>query len=169
MTTLFDDGADPTPGASRVTHGRDEAFTQLLLSSYRRLTGTSLSPAAPLGDQARWFYEDAPFGLLAHDTSADPVFLYANRTAQQCFEYTWEEFVRLPSRLSAPAEGQGDRAEFVRSVAEHGYASGYRGLRIAQSGRRFWIEDVTMWNLVDADGLVRGQAAVFRSWTDLPH
>jgi hypothetical protein len=88
-------------------------------------------------------------GLLAHDTSADPIVIYANRTAQQCFEYSWEEF--------------------VRSVTEQGYASGYRGLRIAKSGRRFRIENVTMWNLVDADGRLHGQAAVFRSWRDLPH
>ena len=27
------------------------------------------------------------------------------------------------------------------SVADKGYARGYRGLRIAKSGRRFWIEE----------------------------
>ena len=48
-----------------------------------------------------WLYEHAPFGLLAHDTSADPRFVYANSTAQGCFGYAWEEFVGLPSRLSA--------------------------------------------------------------------
>ncbi|MFC8429460.1 MEKHLA domain-containing protein [Streptomyces sp. NPDC057253] len=150
MTTLFN----------------DDAFARLLLSSHQRLTGTPLSPAESGGDAARWLYEDPSFGLLAHGTGADPLFIYANRTAQQCFEYSWEEFVRLPSRLSAAAEGQDDREKFVRSVTEHGYASGYRGLRIAKSGRRFWIEDVTMWNLVDTEGVHHGQAAVFRSWTD---
>ncbi|MDN3029087.1 MEKHLA domain-containing protein [Streptomyces sp. S.PB5] len=144
----------------------NDAFAELLLSSHRRLTGTPLWPLEPGGDTARRLYEDAPFGLLAHGTGADPVFIYANRTAQQCFEYSWSEFMGLPSRLSAAADGQNDREEFVRSVTEHGYASGYRGLRIAKSGRRFWIEDVTMWNLVDADGTHHGQAAVFRSWTD---
>lgn len=147
----------------------DVAFARLLLSSFRRLTGAPLCPpGVPRdGDTARWLYEDAPFGLLAHDTAADPVFVYANTTAQRCFEYTWEEFVRLPSRLSTAPEGQRDRDDFVRSVAEHGYASGYRGMRTARSGRRFWIEDVTMWNLVDDDGSHHGQAAVFRSWTDV--
>ena len=149
-----------------TTLSNDDSFAQLLLSSYRRLTGTPLFPSEPAGDTARRLYENAPFGLLAHDTGADPIFIYANRTAQQCFEYSWAEFVRLPSRLSAAAEGQSDREKFVRSVTEHGYASGYRGLRIAKSGRRFWIEDVTMWNLVDADGTHHGQAAVFRSWTE---
>ncbi|MFD8646950.1 MEKHLA domain-containing protein [Streptomyces mirabilis] len=61
---------------------------------------TTTSPSHG-GETARRLDEDAPFGLLAHDTSADPIFIYANSTAQRCFEYTWHEFVRLPFRLSA--------------------------------------------------------------------
>lgn len=167
MTTFFDDpAADAAPGASEITRNRDEALAQLLLSSHRLLTGTPLCPSKPGDDPVHLLYENASFGLLAHDTSPDPVFVYANRTAQRCFGYTWTEFLRLPSRLSAAPEGQGDRREFVRSVTERGYASGYRGLRIAKSGRGFWIEDVTMWNLVDSEGTRHGQAAVFRSWRD---
>ncbi|MFF4117372.1 MEKHLA domain-containing protein [Streptomyces sp. NPDC001714] len=149
--------------------GRGSDFAQLLLSSHERLTGAPLCPRVfPDADEAaRWLYEDAPFGLLAHDAAPDPVFVYANSTAQQCFEYPWEEFVGLPSRLSADPDAQGDRDAFVRSVTTRGYASGYRGLRIAGSGRRFWIEDVTMWNLVDEDGTCHGQAAVFRSWSEI--
>ena len=146
----------------------DPGFAHLLLSSHQRLTGRSLTPSefTDTDEAARWLYESAPFGLLAHDTARDPAFVYANATAQKCFESSWEEFVGLPSRLSAIPAAQGDREAFVRSVTERGFASGYRGLRVAKSGRRFWIEDVTMWNLVDADGTCHGQAAVFRSWTD---
>ncbi|MGO8840451.1 MAG: MEKHLA domain-containing protein, partial [Methyloceanibacter sp.] len=39
-----------------------------------------------------------------------------------------------------------------------------RGLRIAKSGRRFWIEDGIVWQLVDRDGALRGQAASFGGW-----
>ncbi|MFC8362900.1 MEKHLA domain-containing protein [Streptomyces griseorubiginosus] len=167
MTAFFHDhAADAAPGASEVTRDRDEAFAQLLLSSHQRLAGTALCSSAPGDDLVHLLYDNASFGLLAHDTSPDPVFVYANRTAQQCFGYSWAEFVRLPSRLSAAAEEQADRGEFVRSVTERGYASGYRGLRTAKSGRRFWIENVTMWNLVDGDGTHHGQAAVFRAWRD---
>jgi hypothetical protein len=149
-------------------NGRGTDFAHLLLSSHERLTGTPLCPSEfqDAGEAARWLYGSAPFGLLAHDAGPDPVFVYANTTAQKCFEYGWEEFVGLPSRLSAEPDAQGDREAFVRSVTAHGYAAGYRGLRIAGSGRRFWIEDVTMWNLIDTDGTYHGQAAVFRSWTD---
>ncbi|MER5515239.1 MEKHLA domain-containing protein [Streptomyces sp. NPDC002763] len=150
-------------------HRRGSDFAQLLLASHERLTGTPLCPSVfpDAEEAARWLYESAPFGLLAHDAGPDPVFVYANATAQKCFEYGWEEFVRLPSRLSAEPDAQGDRDAFVRSVTERGFASGYRGLRIARSGRRFWIEDVTMWNLLDADGTCHGQAAVFPSFTDI--
>ena len=52
------------------------------------------------------------------------------------------------------------------SVARHGFATGYSGLRIAKSGRRFWIEDGVVWQLIDGDGAVRGQAATFAKWRD---
>ncbi|MBI4756459.1 MAG: MEKHLA domain-containing protein [Betaproteobacteria bacterium] len=40
------------------------------------------------------------------------------------------------------------------------------GTHLARTGRRFWIEDVTVWNLVDAAGRTHGQAATYRSWRD---
>jgi len=144
----------------------DGDFAELLLSSHLRLVGEPLCRTAwdSAQDAARWLYEKAPFGLLAHDTSADPRFIYANSTAQGCFGYSWDEFVGLPSRLSARPDGQEDRDAFVRAVTVDHFATGYRGLRVGRSGRPFWIEDVTMWDLMDADGGVHGQAAVFRSW-----
>ena len=42
-----------------------------------------------------------------------------------------------------------------------------RDLRIARSGRRFVIEDGVIWNLVDRDGILHGQAAAFRTWRDV--
>ncbi|MEI9986339.1 MAG: MEKHLA domain-containing protein [Aliidongia sp.] len=73
-------------------------FFALLTGSYARLVGALL--VAP-GHGADWLYLDAPFALLAHDTAPDPHFIYANKTAQACFEYSWDEFTTLPSRLSA--------------------------------------------------------------------
>ncbi|MBM3117064.1 MEKHLA domain-containing protein [Jeongeupia naejangsanensis] len=141
-------------------------FAALLCASHRRLTGHDLvDPALPPSDAARWLYDAAPFCVLAHDTQADPCFIYANLAAQTCFEYDWDEFIGLPSRLSAEAPNRDERDRLLADVARQGYASGYRGLRIAKSGRRFWIEDVTVWNLVDAAGLRLGQAATYRRIT----
>jgi hypothetical protein len=50
-------------------------------------------------------------------------------------------------------------------VRRRGYVDNYRGLRIAKSGQRFWIEDATVWNLVDRHETLQGQAALVRRWT----
>ncbi|WP_344653461.1 MEKHLA domain-containing protein [Cryptosporangium japonicum] len=139
-------------------------LAELLTRSYARLVGGRLVPDG-VSDVAGWLY-DAPFGLLAHDTSPDPVFVYANRTAQQHFGYGWDEFVGLPSRLSAGEEDRGARAALLDAVRRQGYTDAYRGPRVAKSGRRFWIDDVTVWNLLTPDSERVGQAALIRSWSD---
>ena len=48
---------------------------------------------------------------------------------------------------------------FLRQVAERGYVDDYEGIRISKSGKRFPIADVTVWQLIDVDGTIRGQAA----------
>jgi hypothetical protein len=138
----------------------DPGFAQLLAESYERFVGKPLAGGTP-GQVARWLYEDAPFGLLAHDTADDPRFTYANLVAQQCFELGWTEFTGMPSRLSAEPDRQENRDRLLAAVRDHGFVEGYRGQWIAKSGRRFWIEDVTMWNLVDDGGVRRGHAALF--------
>ena len=142
-------------------------FYALLTDSHHRLIGAPLvnQGMAPT-DAARWLYEDAPFCVVAHNTAADPQFIYANQAAQRCFEYTWEEMTALRSRLSAEHPNREERDRLLESVRTHGFASGYRGLRIAKSGRRFWIENVTVWNLVDRQGVYHGQAATYRQWQD---
>ncbi len=146
----------------------DSDFAALLADSHLRLTGTPLlDTKVPVADAARWLYEDAPFVLLSHNTDADPRFVYANRTAQQCFEYDWAEFTSLHSRLSAETPNRDERARLLEDVRTKGFSRDYRGMRIAKSGRRFWIENVTVWNLLDRDGVYRGQAAMFSQWTDV--
>jgi hypothetical protein len=72
----------------------------------------------------------------------------------------------LRSRLSTEPDRREDRDRLLEAVAQRGFVEGYRGVRISKSGRRFWVEDVTMWNLVDDDDIRRGQAAVFLRWPD---
>ena len=139
-------------------------FAELLAGSYASLVGEALVPDG-VADVATWLYE-APFGLLAHDTSPDPVFVYANRTAQEHFEYSWAEFVGLPSRLSAGEEDRVARAAVLDAVRRQGYTNDYRGPRVAKSGRRFWIDDVTVWNLITPESTQVGQAALIRHWSE---
>jgi hypothetical protein len=152
------------PKVNLISLATDQHFFRLLTESYERLVGT---PLVPEGSDAIWLYERAPFVVVAHDTSADPRFIYANRSAQACFEYDWNEFTALPSRLSAESPNRTERQTLLDSVAARGFISGYRGLRIAKSGRRFWIEQGVVWNLIDMKGRKRGQAATFPSWQDV--
>jgi hypothetical protein len=140
----------------------DPEFFDLLSGSYARLLGK------PLTDRdAGWLYADAPFAVLAHNTDPDPIFTYANVTAQRCFEYDWGDFLALPSHLSAEAELREKRQAALDIVARDGFVTGYGGVRIAKSGRRFRIADAVIWNLTDESGVCRGQAAMFPSWTDI--
>jgi hypothetical protein len=139
-------------------------FFELLTESYARVVG---APLVPPGKDARWLYRDAPFAVLAHGTDPDPSFIYANKAAQACFEYSWEEFLSLPSRLSAEPSDRAERQALLEEVQRHGFMSGYRGLRIAKSGRRFIIEDGAVWELTDRDGTRHGQAATFLSWRNV--
>lgn len=142
----------------------DAGFFALLTDSYARLVG---APLVPPGKDADWLYREAPFVVVAHGTDQDPKFIYANKAAQKCFEYSWEEFMSLPSRLSAEAPDRAERQSLLDEVARNGFLSGYRGLRIAKSGRRFIIEDGVVWELLDRDGMKHGQAATFLSWRDV--
>ena len=142
----------------------DTGFFALLTDSYARLVG---APLVPPGTDADWLYREAPFVVVAHGTDQDPKFIYANKAAQNCFEYSWEEFMSLPSRLSAEAPDWAQRQSLLDEVARNGFLSGYRGLRVAKSGRRFIIEDGVVWELVDREGMRHGQAATFLSWRDV--
>ena len=145
----------------------DPSFFDLLAGSYSRLVGSSLVPPEHDDQHAvRWLYEEAPYCVLAHNTDPDPIFIYGNKTAQACFEYAWDELTSLRSRLSAEEPNREERQRFLDLVQRHGFAAGYRGLRIAKSGRRFWIENVTVWQLIDRDGVLHGQGAIYRDWHD---
>ena len=147
----------------------DLNFFNLPTGSYARLLGTALVPEHERADDAiAWLYHEAPFGLLAHNTADDPVFVYGNRRAQSLFGYDWSELTALPSRLSAEAPERSERQAFLDQVTRDGYVSGYRGVRIAKTGQRFWIERATVWQLIDGHGKLHGQAAMIPHTTALP-
>ena len=146
----------------------DPDFFDLLVSSYRRAVGRDpafLERGAPRS--ADWLYAQASHPVLAHNTDPDPRFIYANRAAQTAFEYDWDEITGLPSRLSAEPVDREERQRLLDSVVRHGFATGYSGVRIAKSGRRFLIEEGVVWQLIDRDGAVHGQAATFANWRDV--
>lgn len=141
----------------------DQEFFALITQSFERTVGT---PLVPKGCDPHWLYNDAPFVVVAHNTQPDPRFVYGNRAAQSCFGYSWEEFIKLPSRLSAEEPNRAERQRLLEAVTTNGFIDNYRGVRIAKSGYRFWIENGIVWQLVNERGRSLGQAATFSTWKD---
>ncbi len=159
----------PVYTPSSMTTAIDPAFYRLLAESYKRLLAHN--PPFLEGserDGPRWLYASAQSCVLAHSTAADPLFIYANKSAQTLFEYDWDEIVGIPSRLSAEAPNRTERQRLLDAVKRYGFATGYSGVRISKSGRRFRIEDGVLWQLRDAGGMIHGVAATFSHWTFLP-
>ncbi|EAU53788.1 MEKHLA domain-containing protein [Mariprofundus ferrooxydans] len=140
---------------------------RLLSDSLQHWSGCGLiEPGEDEVVAARMLYF-APFALLSHGTGSDPLFTYANHTAQALFEMDWAEITRLPSRLSAEAPLQAERNALLKRVSEQGFIDDYTGIRIAASGRRFYIEQATVWSLLDSRQRHCGQAAMFGLWRDV--
>jgi hypothetical protein len=135
----------------------------LIAASHLRLTGCDLVPA--MGDiaEAMW---NLPAVVLAHGTESDPIFFYGNRAALDLFEVEAEDFIRMPSRLSAEPLRREERARLLARVTEYGFIEDYSGFRISATGRRFHIERATVWNLTDRAGAIHGQAATFDRWIE---
>jgi hypothetical protein len=140
---------------------------ELLISSYHRLTGKDLVKKGLADTEKYRALYDAPYAVVSHGTEDDPVFNYGNRTALSLFQMQWQEFTTLPSRKSAEPQNRAERERLLTRVTQDGFIDDYRGIRISSTGKRFWIEDATVWNLVNEKGEYCGQAAVFQRWKAL--
>ena len=140
---------------------------QYLLNSFKALTGHDLIDRNPsIEIQANNLF-NANFVMVSHDTQPDPVFNYGNQTALELWEFDWEHFLQLPSRLSAEPLAQIDRDRLLLEVKNNGYIQNYRSIRISRTGQRFWIENATIWTVTDRYGKDIGQAATFSKWSPI--
>jgi hypothetical protein len=151
---------EDTARAFLTTHAG--ARLGLIAESFARLTGRPLLGEAEPSAEALW---GAPFVLLAHGTEADPLFFYGNRMGLELFELSPEALLRTPSRLSAEPVDRAERARLLEAVSARGFIEDYAGVRVSATGRRFRIEQAVVWNLVDAEGALHGQAAAFARWS----
>ena len=140
---------------------------QLLLDSFARLLGRELiSRQGSAEAQAERLFQ-APFVVVSHGTEADPILNYGNAAALALWEMDLATLTRTPSRLTAEPVHRDERARLLERTRRDGYVDDYAGIRISSTGRRFRIEQAIVWNLVDAAGIHRGQAATFDRWTPL--
>ncbi len=150
---------EPSPANDFLTE-----YIHCLALSYKRVSGFDLAdPTLDPKALARFLYH-APFALVSHDAGEDPVFNYANLTAQRLFEMDFKTFTCLPSRLSADPSAQAERELLLEEVKTKGYCADYCGVRISRSGRRFRIEQAEIWNVCDPTGALCGQAARIMRW-----
>lgn len=140
---------------------------EIMRASYRRWTGKELIGEHIDRESAAEALFIAPFAVVSHDTRGEPVFNYGNQLALSLFEMDWDEFTALPSRLSAEAPNQAERGRLLETVTREGYIDNYSGVRIAKSGKRFTINNATIWNLLTPEGCYYGQAALIRQWMAL--
>jgi hypothetical protein len=134
---------------------------ELISHSFSNLLGYPLLPET---DKLAEHLYHAPFVLLSHNTEADPIFNYANAQGLKLFELNWQELITLPSRASAEAINQTARDKIMAQVTAQGFMTGYHGVRISKTGKRFAINNAIIWNLNDTAGVYQGQAACFSDW-----
>lgn len=140
---------------------------RILCNSYHHWIGQFLLDSAMEGLDAVQTLNSAPFAVVSHGTQSDPVFNYANSTALNLFEMSWETFTALPSRLSAEPMLQVERDRLLKQVSLNGYIDDYSGVRISSTGKRFLIRNATVWNLLDEKKQPYGQAALLKNWQAL--
>jgi len=143
-----------------------ESHAKKLIESFLRVTGKPLIDIAANGTIYQALYQ-APFCVVSHNTDNDPIFNYANKAAQAAFEMYWDDFTRLPSRLSAEAITQEERDTLLARVTKNDFIDDYQGVRISATGKRFFIEDAIVWNIKDEHGRYHGQAAALYSYSAL--
>jgi hypothetical protein len=137
------------------------SYSNLLSESFLQLTGQPLLVSG--SDLAKKLYE-APFALISHGIQVDPIFFYANQTAQKLWQMTWDEFVVFPSRLSVETMLQEERDRLLKEAQSKGYIDNFEGIRITKNGHRFKIQDAVLWNVMDSEGVQHGQACIIRRW-----
>ena len=146
------------------TNGYLGAHVNRLIASLRHWTGRNLVDVdSPSVDQARQLFH-ARFVVLSHNQTSDPILNYANLVGLRLFELSWDELICLPSRRTAEPVDQDERARLLEAVTRQGYIDNYRGIRVSKTGRRFLIEQATVWNLFDESSMTCGQAATFSEW-----
>jgi len=137
--------------------------SQRLLHSYQHWTGTSLLNVSGTPEEIAQALFEAPFVLASHGMEADPILNYGNRMALELWELSWEEFTRIPSCKAAEQAVQDERNGQLAQTTTKGFHK-FPAIRITSTGKRFQIEQVTMWNILDDQNQQCGQAALFCEW-----
>ncbi len=140
---------------------------QMLLNSYRHWLHEDLIPisADPIDNAYRLFHTER--AVLSGTADEDQILNFGNLTTLRLWEMDWDILTHTPSRYTAEPMHREERETFLKRVRENGYVDDYQGIRISSTGKRFRIEQATVWNLIDEQGAYCGQAATFAKYSRL--
>lgn len=141
-----------------------EEQTAVILNSYRHWTGRELLSLSSTKTDLMTALFFAPFVVVTSDSAADPILNYGNKQGLQLWEMSWKQLTQTPGRHTAEPMHRDERQGFLDTVQKKGFIDNYSGIRISSSGRRFKIEQATVWNLIDQNLRFVGQAATFQSF-----
>lgn len=155
-----------TPIPETAPHAQWLELTQNLLDSYHHWTGKQLLERNTVDSDllALW---NLPQVVVSHATQTDPAFVYGNQLALSLWEMPLEQFLGMPSRLTAEPLHRDERQRLLDETRKKGFVDDYRGVRISRTGKRFRIEKALLWMVLDRENNVIGQAATFDRWTPL--
>lgn len=138
-------------------------WATLLIDSFQHWTGEDLIVRVnPSTDAHKLF--TLVIEVVSHGIGPVPILNYGNRAALRLWKTDWTQFTQLPSRMTAEPPDQAERERMLDEVSRNGFIRGYHGVRITAQGRRFQIQDATVWNVLDRGGQKVGQAAMLNNW-----
>lgn len=128
-----------------------------LVRSYAHFTGEILVPPGSEAEVAARLFEHPALVLSLAD---GPTYNYANRTAMTAFERDWHQITNMVGDESAEPHLRKERTERLREALLQGCVRNYAGVRISAHGKRFLLEDGTLFAVLDESGATCGVAAV---------
>lgn len=139
-------------------------WCQYLLDSYAHWIKHELIPRKGSSyEQAELLFNSA-FVVVSHELQNDPVLNYGNQAALNLWEMNWHQFTQTPSRLTAEPVNREERSRMLLQAKNQGFISDYHGVRISRSGKRFFVDQAIIWNIIKPDGSAVGQGATFSTW-----
>lgn len=140
------------------------SYLKRVLHSYKYWTGKDLTEVPFGSNNISDKIFNASFVLASHDNSTDPKFKYGNKKALDLWELSWNEFINMPSKKTAEDIFQNERKRLLEEVYKNGYSTNYKGIRVSSTGKRFEILDAILWNVLDKNNKLIGQAVKFDRW-----
>lgn len=139
-------------------------WTQIILNSYKKLLGKDLiaRDLNEIEQSKSLFY--ASFAVFSHGTEKDPIYNYGNLTGLNLWERNWEELTKTYSRQTTEPNLREERQELLNETTSQKYVTNRQAIRISKTGKKYQINDVTVWNLFDKNDKYCGQAATFSDW-----